>query len=197
MTVVAIDELGLQDLIDISIAHRDELFLLANGVVTHNCNIGMGYHYRARYECILFFEKGKRKLNDLGVADILEAPRINGGYPAKKPPAISETLITQSTEAGQVVIDPFMGSGSVGFAAISKGRNFLGNDLCKEAVDITRSRLLETHAVEGKLAPAEPSVKRKTEPAKKAKSPKKPKSEAEVKPEKREASATPQLGLTL
>ena len=34
--------------------------------------IGMGYHYRARYECILFFEKGKRKLNDLGVADIIE-----------------------------------------------------------------------------------------------------------------------------
>ena len=26
--------------------------------------IGMGYHYRARYEFVLFFEKGKRKLND-------------------------------------------------------------------------------------------------------------------------------------
>jgi len=58
-------------------------------------------------------------------------------------------LITQSTEAGQLVIDPFMGSGSVGFAAITRGRNFLGNDLCKEAVGITRSRLLETHAIEG------------------------------------------------
>src|SRR3954467_3538494 len=30
--------------------------------------IGMGYHYRARYEFILFFEKGKRRLNDLGIA---------------------------------------------------------------------------------------------------------------------------------
>ena len=28
--------------------------------------IGMGYHYSARYECILFFEKGKRRLADLG-----------------------------------------------------------------------------------------------------------------------------------
>ena len=146
VTVTAIEDLGIEDLVDISIEHRDELFLLANGVVTHNCRIGMGYHYRARYECILFFEKGKRRLADLGVADILEAPRINNGYPAEKPPSISETLITQSTEAGQLVIDPFMGSGSVGFAAITRGRNFLGNDLCKEAVDITRSRLLETHA---------------------------------------------------
>ena len=35
--------------------------------------IGMGYHYRARHEYILFFEKGKRKLNDLGVPDILQS----------------------------------------------------------------------------------------------------------------------------
>ena len=152
--VTAVQKLGIEDLVDISIEHEDELFLLANGVVTHNCKIGMGYHYRARYECILFFEKGKRKLNDLGIADILQAPRINGGYPAEKPPSISETLISQSTEAGQLVIDPFMGSGSVGFAAISRGRNFMGNDLCKEAVDITRSRLLETHAQEAGRADA-------------------------------------------
>src|SRR5687767_4857785 len=98
--------------------------------------IGMGYHYRARYECILFFEKGKRKLADLGIADILEAPRISGRYPAEKPAAVSEVLIQQSTGSGQVVIDPFMGSGSVGVAAVTHRRMFLGNDLCREAVDI-------------------------------------------------------------
>jgi len=47
--------------------------------------IGMGYHYRARYEFVLFFEKGKRRLNDLGIPDIIEVPRIRGGYPAEKP----------------------------------------------------------------------------------------------------------------
>ena len=30
--------------------------------------VGMGYHYRARYDFILFFEKGKRQLNDRGIA---------------------------------------------------------------------------------------------------------------------------------
>jgi site-specific DNA-methyltransferase (adenine-specific) len=110
--------------------------------------IGMGYHYRARYECILFFEKGKRKLSDLGVADILEQKRITGGYPAEKPPEVSEVLIKQSTEAGQVVIDPFMGSGSVGVAATRLGRTFLGNDVCAEAVDITRSRLRDAGGLE-------------------------------------------------
>jgi site-specific DNA-methyltransferase (adenine-specific) len=117
-------------------------------LIWDKCKIGMGYHYRARYECILFFEKGKRKLADLGIADILEAPRISGGYPAEKPAAVSEVLIRQSTEPGDLVIDPFMGSGSVGAAAVSSGRIFCGNDLCKEAVDIARGRLREAGAAE-------------------------------------------------
>jgi DNA modification methylase len=151
-TVVSIEDVGTQDLVDISVEDRDELFLLANGVVTHNCTIGMGYHYRARYECVLFFEKGKRKLHDLGIADILEHKRINGGYPAEKPPEISEILIKQSTETGGLVIDPFMGSGSVGVAAVRNGRDFGGNDLCLEAMEITRQRLLDAGALIGERA---------------------------------------------
>ena len=120
--------------------------------------IGMGYHYRALYECVLFFEKGKRKLNDLGISDVIDARRIVGGYPAEKPPEVSEVLVTQSTEAGQLVIDPFCGSGSVGVAAARHGRDFAGNDLCVEAIDITRRRLLEGGAREGPRAAREPSV---------------------------------------
>jgi DNA modification methylase len=148
-TVTAIEDVGMQDLVDISIEHADELFLLANGVVTHNCTIGMGYHYRARYECVLFFEKGKRKLNDLGVADIIEAKRISGGYPAEKPPEVSEVLVKQSSEPGELVVDPFSGSGSVGVATVRNGRDFRGNDLCLEAVEIARSRLIAEGAHEG------------------------------------------------
>jgi site-specific DNA-methyltransferase (adenine-specific) len=103
--------------------------------------IGMGYHYRARYEFILFFEKGKRRLNDLGIADVIAAPRIHGGYPAEKPPALSEVLIGQSSQPGDVVADPFMGSGSVGVAAARLGRTFRGNDLNPEAVRIAAQRL--------------------------------------------------------
>jgi site-specific DNA-methyltransferase (adenine-specific) len=105
--------------------------------------IGMGYHYRARYEFILFFEKGKRKLNDLGIADVISIPRIHRGYPAEKPSAVSEVLIGQSSEPGELVADPFMGSGSVGVAAARLGRRFLGTDVNPEAVQLTQRRLLE------------------------------------------------------
>jgi site-specific DNA-methyltransferase (adenine-specific) len=116
-------------------------------LVWDKCTIGMGYHYRARYELILFFEKGKRRLNDLGIADIIEVPRIRGGYPAEKPVEVADVLIRQSTEAGQVVADPFMGSGSVGVAATRLGRRFFGNDLNPEAVEIAGRRLREGGAL--------------------------------------------------
>lgn len=104
-------------------------------------HIGMGYHYRARYECILFFEKGKRRLNNLGTPDIIQEPRIRGGYPAEKPIRVSEILIQQSSRKDEIIIDPFMGSGSVGVAATRSGRHFWGNDIHTEALQLTESRL--------------------------------------------------------
>jgi len=105
--------------------------------------IGMGYHYRSRYELILFFEKGKRKLRNLGIADVIECPRLAGGYPAEKPAQVAEVLIEQSTAPGELVVDPFMGSGSTGVAATALRRNFLGNDLSPTAFALAERRLLD------------------------------------------------------
>lgn len=110
--------------------------------------IGMGYHYRARYEFVLFFEKGKRKLNNLGIPDIIEAARVYNGYPTEKPVEVSEVFVQQSTTMGQTVADPFMGSGSVGVAAVRHGRNFIGNDFQVSSIEMARQRLLEEGAIE-------------------------------------------------
>lgn len=110
-------------------------------------SIGMGYHYRSRHELILFFEKGKRRLANLGVPDVIRQPRIRGGYPAEKPSALSEILVGQSSEPGSVVVDPFLGSGSVGVAAVRLGRNFMGCDVCHEALGIAARRIGEAGAV--------------------------------------------------
>lgn len=105
--------------------------------------IGMGYHYRARYEFILFLEKGKRRLNNLATPDILEHKRLvgKGVYPAEKPVGLYEDLIRQSTVEGELVCDPFVGSGAGGEAAQKLGRQFLGFDLNPEAVVLARNRL--------------------------------------------------------
>lgn len=110
-------------------------------------HIGMGYHYRNSYEVALFFEKGKRKLNDLGIRDVLPHPRIvRARYPTEKPVPLLTVLIQQSTLPGEVVADPFCGSGSTGVAALSCDRLFAGCDLSPDAVTLTRSRLAQVQA---------------------------------------------------
>lgn len=110
-------------------------------IVWDKVKIGMGYHYRARYEFILFFEKGKRKLNNLSIPDILTETRVYNGYPTEKPVNISKILIEQSSDIGDLVIDPFCGSSSVGIAALELNREFKGNDISNTALKLSRERL--------------------------------------------------------
>lgn len=113
-------------------------------LVWNKVTIGMGYHYRATYEFVLFFEKGKRKLNDLGVSDVLTFPAVHHRkrrYPTEKPLGLMELLVSQSSNEGDVVLDPFCGSGVVGEAAIRQGRMFVGIDVADEACVVTAERL--------------------------------------------------------
>jgi site-specific DNA-methyltransferase (adenine-specific) len=115
-------------------------------IVWDKVAMGMGYHYRARYELVLFFEKGKRKLNNLGIADVITAKRIRNAFPTEKPVSVSKVLIEQSTLPGELVIDPFMGSASVGVAALQSGRRFSGNDISEKAFELAQLRLENTEA---------------------------------------------------
>lgn len=110
-------------------------------IVWDKVTIGMGYHYRARHEYILFFEKGKRKLNDLGVPDILQSKRVYRGYPTEKPVDLLEVLISQSSTEGELVMDPFFGSGSTLVAAKTLNRNYIGCDISDAAHEHFQGRV--------------------------------------------------------
>jgi len=73
--------------------------------------------------------------------NIITARAIRRGYPTEKPVSVSEVLIRQSSRFGEIVADPFMGSGSVGVATIQLGRRFLGNDKSRKAVAFATRRL--------------------------------------------------------
>ncbi|PSU24562.1 site-specific DNA-methyltransferase [Photobacterium phosphoreum] len=111
-------------------------------IVWDKVAIGMGYHYRARYEFILFFEKGKRKLANLSIPDVLEFKRVYRGYPTEKPVPLIATLIEQSSVEGDIVADPFFGSGSTLVAAQQLQRQAWGNDISDTAHQHLRSRVL-------------------------------------------------------
>jgi site-specific DNA-methyltransferase (adenine-specific) len=66
---------------------------------------------------------------------------VHGGYPTEKPVEVSTVLVRQSSLPGDLVIDPFCGSGSVGEAALLEGRRFAGADIDAGAVEISNTRL--------------------------------------------------------
>ena len=113
---------------------------------------GTGYHYRAASERILFFEKGKRVLNDLGIPDVLMAPRAGVPGPAVKPGAVVRTLIAQSSAEGELVVDPFCGSGVVGVEARGLSRRFLLGDLDLAYLDPSLAALAPEGAVVARAA---------------------------------------------
>ncbi|MCH2089144.1 MAG: site-specific DNA-methyltransferase [Pseudoalteromonas sp.] len=110
-------------------------------IVWDKVAIGMGYHYRARHEYILFFEKGKRKLNDLSVPDILTCKRVTRGYPTEKPVKLIETLISQSSNENEIVADPFFGSGATLVAANNLNRQAIGCDISESAHSHLKDRI--------------------------------------------------------
>jgi site-specific DNA-methyltransferase (adenine-specific) len=119
-------------------------FKFWNNIIWEKTNgPGMGYHYRNQYENILFFEKGKRKLNSTSITNILKFPRVKrkGAYPTQKPSELIEILVNQSSHSGEIVVDPFMGSGATGIAALKNNRIFYGNDIEQKSYDLVKSKL--------------------------------------------------------
>ena len=63
-------------------------------------------------------------------------------HPSLKPQHFLRQIVRAALPFGQgVILDPFMGSGSIGIAAVKCGRTFIGNDLNPEAVRIAGERL--------------------------------------------------------
>lgn len=93
-----------------------------------------GKYYMGQIEHIFFLRKGKdRPINDCGVSDLLTFPLqrdkdISGNniHDSQKPTGLFQTLIAMSTNEGDIVLDPFIGSGTAAIAAIKKHRHYIG-----------------------------------------------------------------------
>jgi DNA modification methylase len=63
------------------------------------------------------------------------------GHPTQKPEAIVEYLVLLASAPGDLVLDPFAGSGTVGVVALRHGRRFIGIELSPEYVQMARKRI--------------------------------------------------------
>ncbi len=119
-------------------------FTVHKSLIWDKMAIGMGYHWRARYEFIIFASKGKKSkpLNDLGMSDVFDIKRLKGPqyYPTQKPLMLAGKIVHNASAPGDVVIDPFCGSGTTGVASVALGRKFYGCDIEPKAVERSRVR---------------------------------------------------------
>ena len=91
-------------------------------------------------EHIFMLRKGKDKpINDCGKSDLLSIAlqrdkdqHGNNIHNSQKPTMLFQVLVTMSSNDGQIVLDPFMGSGTTAIACIKEKRHFIGFEIDKE-----------------------------------------------------------------
>jgi site-specific DNA-methyltransferase (adenine-specific) len=76
-------------------------------------------------------------------------------HPTVKPTALMRYLCRLVTPPGGTVLDPFMGSGSTGKAAVLEGFNFIGIEREAEYVEIAKARIAAAEAERGEMLPLE------------------------------------------
>lgn len=100
--------------------------------------------YMKNCEYTLFFYKGKAKsINNASTKTVHKYKNIIGDkkHPTEKPVELMALYISNSTNNGETVYDPFMGSGTTAVACQNLNRNFIGSEISKEYCDIAEQRL--------------------------------------------------------
>lgn len=109
----------------------------------------MGQAYMSQFEYILFFRKGSfKKINNCGISDVLMIPnkKLKGEdgqnlHDTEKPVELMTTLVSESSNENELVLDPFMGIGSAGIACKNLNRNFIGIELDENYFKIAKERI--------------------------------------------------------
>ncbi len=108
-------------------------------------NMKATYLSNSREMAVAGVKGGKPTFNseyDSGVYE-LPIPRHNGHrrHPTQKPELIFSELVRKHSNPGDLVVDPFLGSGTTAVAAIKNARVFAGCDIDEKYVEISRARV--------------------------------------------------------
>ena len=121
-------------------------FKVKNCLIWEKNNWSMGDldgNYAEQYEMVIFATKGNRKLNGGRDTNILHFDRVANSsllHSCEKPVDLLSFLIEKSTDGGELVADPFMGSGSTMVAAKNVGRQYWGCELDEDNYRIACGR---------------------------------------------------------
>jgi DNA modification methylase len=115
-------------------------------IIWDKCHIGLGRIWRNQHEMVIAARWDSSTFNEDGRvrADVLRheaLPPENREHPVEKPVSLLADLIIPTTVAGQIVLDPFAGSGSTLLAAKNLGRQAIGIEIEEKYCEIAARRL--------------------------------------------------------
>ena len=128
----------------------DEVMPFKQMVIWDKGGLGMGWHYRRSYETVLVGEKPGAACKWYGGAttsNVVRVPKIIPQayqHPTIKPVALMEHFIRIHSQVGELVLDPFMGSGTTLVAARKLGRRAIGIEIEERWCEDTVLRLAQT-----------------------------------------------------
>ena len=121
-------------------------FVHKNTIVWNKMHFGMGWNFRPQYELILVLTKKVFKTKHHNIANLISVKRMHHtkmSHIAEKPVELLEILISEATDEGDTVLDPYAGSASTLVAAKNLNRKYIGMELDEEYVKLGRKRLEE------------------------------------------------------
>lgn len=127
------------------ISAADDLEFEVTDVGCWQYSTGMRKHkslYRPQYEPFVILHHNALRMNANGIGGNIikiEKPSIKNGHPTKKPITLMNELIRIVNS--NIIIDPFMGSGTTGVAAVQMDRKFIGIEINKDYFDIACKRI--------------------------------------------------------
>lgn len=130
----------------------DEVLNFKQMVIWDKGPMGMGWHYRRSYETVLVAQKPgaackwydeSNKIENIirpqhGIKKII--PSTND-HPTPKPVSLGIHFISLHSEPGDIVLDPFCGSGPFIEACINTGRNYIGIEIMPEFYSMAEDRI--------------------------------------------------------
>lgn len=99
--------------------------------------------YASQYECCFYSVLGKPQLNGARDTDILTFDRVSNArllHSAQKPVDLIKFLIEKSTRKGDIILDPFLGSGTTMVACQQLQRSCIGIEIDPRYVEVTKKR---------------------------------------------------------
>jgi DNA modification methylase len=104
--------------------------------------IGMGNGFRQQHELVCHASKGVPKVHNRSTPNVLQAPRQEpDDHPSPKPEGLLRRLVEVVTEPGDIVLDPFVGTGRPIRAFKDAGRRVIGMERDERYCEIAAKRL--------------------------------------------------------